>query len=144
VVYREAGQVAQTVGKPDPLVVPQITNHTADTDNNWRIGLLELTRVIELYNTRNGSRTGAYKVDPAGEDGFAPDPARASTAVVSLSRYHSADTNRDGKIGLLELTRVIELYNYRAPGGSRTGDYHLHQGSEDGYNPGPISLHPTL
>ena len=43
------------------------------------IGLLELTRVIELYNTRNGTtRTGCYKVDATGEDGFAPDPARAN------------------------------------------------------------------
>jgi hypothetical protein len=45
-------------------------------------------------------------------------------------------------LSLYELTRVIEFFNYRADGGSRTGEYHLHPGSEDGFNPGPISVHP--
>jgi hypothetical protein len=49
---------------------------------------------------------------------------------------HTADTNRDGRIGLLELTRVIELYNYRS-GGSRTGQYKPKSGTEDGFDPGP-------
>jgi hypothetical protein len=98
---------------------------------------LELTRVIELYNTRNGgSRTGCYRTDAAGEDGFNPEPTRSTSAVASLTYYHSADTNRDGKVGLLELTRVIELYNYRSSG-SRTGQYHVEPGTEDGFAPGP-------
>jgi hypothetical protein len=60
-----------------------------------------------------------------------PDPL-----VVRSASLHSADTNRDGKIGLLELTRVIELYNYRSAG-SRTGQYKLRAGTEDGFDPGP-------
>ncbi|MEN9632540.1 MAG: hypothetical protein RL077_944 [Verrucomicrobiota bacterium] len=52
--------------------------------------------------------------------------------------YHSADSNRDSRIGLLELTRVIELYNYRS-GSVRTGAYHLQAGTEDGYTPGPVA-----
>jgi len=52
--------------------------------------------------------------------------------------YHSADTNHDGKLSLLELTRVIELYNYRV-GTSRTGQYHVQTSppTEDGFAPGP-------
>jgi hypothetical protein len=138
VVYREGGGVVQLLGKPSPLNVIQVTTHTGDVDRNFRISLLELTRVIELYNTRNGgSRTGCYKVDPTGEDGFNPEPTRSASAVVTLAAYHAADTNRDGKIGLLELTRVIELYNYRPPGGGRTGQYHAEPGTEDGFAPGP-------
>jgi hypothetical protein len=114
-----------------------VTCHDADTDRNWRLSLLELTRVIELYNTRNGTvRTGCYAVQAGSEDGFAPEPTRANAATPTLTRYHSADTDKDGKIGLVELTRVIELYNYRV-GTSRTGQYHVQAGTEDGYAPGP-------
>jgi len=68
-----------------------VTIHGADTDQNLSINLLELTRVIELYNTRNGTtRTGAYKIDAAGEDGFNPEPSRLGGAVVTLAKYHSA------------------------------------------------------
>ncbi len=127
----------QVLAKPDPLVVHQVAAHDADTDHNFRISLLELTRMIELYNARNGTtRTGCYKVDVAGEDGFNPEPTRASSAVVTLTRYHSADSDRNGKISLLELTRVIELYNTRS-GTIRTGAYHAQGGTEDGFAPGP-------
>lgn len=88
----------------------QWQGHSADTSQNNRIGLFELTRVIELYNTRYGTmRSGCYVVNPLGEDGFAPDAARDPADAVTLSSYHSGDSNRDGKIGLLELTRVIAL-----------------------------------
>jgi hypothetical protein len=56
--------------------------------------------------------------------------------VLRSASLHTADTNRDGRIGLLELTRVIELYNYRS-GGSRTGQYKSKAGTEDGFDPGP-------
>ena len=132
------GDALQFLAQPDPLVVQPLLSHSADLDANFRIGLLELTRVIELYNTRHaGGRTGAYAVSAVEtEDGFAGDATRPTSAVVSLTRYHSADTNRDGRIGLLELTRVIELYNYRSAG-SRTGQYKLRAGTEDGFDPGP-------
>jgi len=55
---------------------------------------------------------------------------------VTLSHYHSADTGRDGRFSLIELTRVIELYNTRA-GTARTGAYHVQAGTEDGFAPGP-------
>jgi hypothetical protein len=127
----------QVLANPDPLPVPQMVYHDADTSRDFRIGLLELTRVIELFNTRNAAlRTGAYGMATSTtEDGFAPEPGRTATAVVTLARYHSADGNRDGKVSLLELTRVIELYNYRS-GGSRTGQYRREPGTEDGFAPG--------
>ena len=105
------------------------------------MGVSELTRVIQLYNTRNGtSRTGCYLVVESGtSDGFNPDATRLSTDVVTLVRYHSADYGRDGKISVSELTRVIQLYNTRE-GTSRTGAYHVRRQSEaissDGYAPG--------
>jgi hypothetical protein len=124
------------------LTVTGIT-HGADSNRDGAIGLFELTRVIQLYNTRNGTvRTGAYSVQDGTEDGFAPDPSRAATASVTLTRYHSADTPlgsggaSDGKLNLTELTRVIELYNYRS-GTVRTGQYHVQPGTEDGFAPGP-------
>ena len=63
-------------------------------------------------------------------------PERASGATANPGLYHSADSDRDGRIGLLELTRVIELYNYRSAG-ARTGQYRVQEGTEDGFAPGP-------
>jgi hypothetical protein len=122
--------------QPDPLVVIQFTNHSADTDRNFRISLAELTRVIELYNTRLGTaRTGRYRVQAGTEDGFAADAV--STSNQTFSHYHSADSNRDGQISVIELTRVIELYNTRVAA-VRTGQYHVSPTpSEDGFAPGP-------
>ena len=120
------------------MILNAITAHAADTDRNLRISLTELTRLIELYNTRNGTtRTGCYGVATAtSEDGYTSASERTSTATVALARYHSADSNRDGKISLTELTRVIELYNYRS-GTTRTGQYKPQSGTEDGFAAGP-------
>ena len=126
------------LARPDPLKLSQVLAHSADADRNGKLSLLELTRVIELYNTRNGTtRTGCYGLaNSVNEDGFASAPERASASLVSLARVHSADSNRDGKISLTELTRVIELYNYRS-GTTRTGQYKPQAGTEDGFTPGP-------
>lgn len=126
----------QLLAKPDPLMVRRTVLHSADTSGDGKLSLFELVRIIELYNTRNGTtRTGSYKIDLAGEDGFAPDTALSGISP-GLPYYHNADSNHDAKIGLLELTRVIELYNYRQ-GSVRTGAYHASVGSEDGFAPGP-------
>jgi hypothetical protein len=129
----------QVLTNPDPLLVTEVpTTHSADTDENFSLSVFELTRVIELYNTRNGTqRTGAYAVavSPT-EDGFVPDPARPPATTAVLTAYHSADSDRDGRISIFELTRVIELYNYRN-GTTRTGQYRVQSGTEDGFAPGP-------
>lgn len=127
----------QFLAHPDPLVLARLTTHAADTNRDFRISLSELTRVIELYNARSGTvRNGLYRADPDGEDGFASDAARATEGVPALAAFHSADTDRNGKIDLAELTRVIALFNHRA-GAVRTGQYRVRSGSEDGFDPGP-------
>jgi hypothetical protein len=73
---RADGSTFQLLVQPDPLTaVPAPQFHSADSDQNGAVSLVELTRVIELYNTRTGSvRTGRYRVEPTSEDGFAPWP----------------------------------------------------------------------
>ena len=47
--------------------------HTADFNRDGAVSLNELLRVIELYNTREGTtRTGRYELDPNTADGFRP------------------------------------------------------------------------
>jgi alpha-tubulin suppressor-like RCC1 family protein len=138
-IVRQGGVPIQLMARPDPLVFfSELDWHAADTDHNSRLSLFELTRVIELYNVRNGTtRTGCYAVaGTTSEDGFVSDSTRAGAVAVTLARYHSADTNRDGRLGLVELTRVIELFNTRV-GTTRTGGYRVLAGSEDGFAPGP-------
>ena len=137
----QSGATGLILAKNDPLIVPAaILPHTADTNGDYFIGLVELTRVIELYNVRfSTTRTGAYAVDATNsEDGFAGAPTRPGSTAVTLTRYHAADTNRDARISLVELTRVIELFNYRV-GTTRTGEYRVLAGTEDGFAPGPSS-----
>ena len=98
--------------------------------------------MIERFNTRIGTvRTRRYAVaTTTTEDGFASAPVTAPSATVPLPRDHSADTartvTRDGKIDLIELTRVIELYNTRV-GTVRTGAYRAATDTEDGYESVP-------
>ena len=143
-VLRQGGVPIRLMARPDPLIVaPAATIHSGDINADMRISLVELTRMIELYNTRSDTvRTGAYRVDAGSEDGFTPDSSRHPGSSAVLTVFHSADTEgisggtRDGALGVFELTRVIELYNYRA-GTVRTGEYRAALGTEDGFAPGP-------
>jgi len=134
------GTNMQFLANPDPLVVspiplPNQSFHSADSNRDNKISLSELIRVVELYNTRQGSvRTGAYTTQKDTEDGFAPDYSRSSSTI--LPYYHSADINKDGKLSLSELIRVVELYNFRFDT-VRTGGYKKQSGTEDGFSPGP-------
>lgn len=75
VVLQQGGITHQAVAKTDPLLVRRLGFHSADTNRDGRISLTELTRLIELYNTRTGTvRVGRYKTAAGTEDGFAPDP----------------------------------------------------------------------
>lgn len=115
---------------PAPVVFSPI--HSADIDADSTIGLAELTHVISLYNHRVGTvRTAAYRTDT--EDRFAPGTG-------AIAAYHSADTDRDGRISLIELTRVIELFVTRE-GTARSGRYRPKSGSEDGFAPAPALAH---
>lgn len=129
------GAPGRITAKPDPLQAG--LTHSADTNCDFRIDAGELVRVVELYDTRHGAtRTGCYAVAAAaGGDGFAPDPTTPPGAAATLARHHSADTDRDGRLSLSELTRVIALYNQRT-GGVRTGAYHGDADAEGGFAPG--------
>ena len=120
------------------LIPPASTQfHSADINQDGKLNLSELLRMIELYNTRFGStRTGRYQVDAAGVDGFAPDSTIDGNTAMTLTRYHSADSNQDAKLSLSELLRVIELYNFRE-GTTRTGAYKADPTSSDGFATGP-------
>lgn len=133
VAATSSGQTARSAGATLSVGVAA-PPHSADSNGDRTISLSELTRLIYLYNTRQSRvRTGGYKVDAAGEDGFAQEPSRGERPT-ALPRYHSADTNKDGYIQLSELTRVIELYNSRIEG-TRTGAYRTRAGTEDGFEP---------
>ncbi len=107
--------------------------HSADSNRDRRINLFELTRVIEIYNYRVGTeRTGDYRSQQGSEDGYMP-------GLGAITSHHSADSNRDGRIDLTELTRVIELFNY-ASNNERTGEYHAEVGTEDGFASGPVFI----
>jgi hypothetical protein len=73
---RFSGTEVSTMVKPDPLAVPLApSTHHADFDQDNKINLSELLRVIELYNTREGTRrTGDYRAEDGTVDGFAPGP----------------------------------------------------------------------
>jgi len=137
VILRLSSGDFQTLAQPDPMVTNPSYYHSADENHTGQFSLLELTRVIELYNTHNGTtRTGAYLDQASTEDGFAPDPTRTLGQAGTLGYYHSADEGQIGYLTLTDLTRVIELYNYHN-GTARTGEYHDQPGTEDGFAPGP-------
>lgn len=121
--------------------------HSADYDHDWKIGLAELSRVGFLAGANlDGVVTGCYKIDQTSIDGFARDNNRGINEPVTLSRYHSADYNKDGRIDSNELARVQELYNYRiydnqAEGYIQTGMYHDNNPfSIDGFGLGTVSI----
>jgi len=58
------------------------------------------------------------------------------SAMASVPQFHSADFSHSGAISLLDLTRVIALYNYSS-GTARTGQYHVDDTTIDGFTPGP-------
>ncbi len=148
--FTQGGVTGNLLVQPFKLPVRNaLERHSADTNNDRRIGLAELTRVIELFNTRNGTtRTGAYDEDStlSTEDGFVSAPTRAN-APVTVLRRHSADyrtsaqltTEADGRIDLEELLRIIQIYNVRE-GTVRTGAYNIvpvSGANPDGFSPGP-------
>lgn len=79
--------------------------HSGDTNGDYIIGLSELIRIIQLYNT------GAYAcAENAGatEDGFETlPPGDGDRACI----FHSLDLNEDNSVSLSELLRGIQLYN---------------------------------
>ena len=114
-----------SVEMPTPQFPWRITN-SADLNQDWKIDANELNTFQILYGYRSGTvRTGEYSVSPnVGRDGniYVAGPG------TQTGRTHSGDSNRDWRISLNELTRVIELSN-------ATGGYRIQTGTEDGFAP---------
>jgi len=100
--------------------------HTADRDHDNRILLIELLRVIQLYNSH-----GFHCADPSGdtEDGYAPGPGDDRACCPHDSDYSGGP---DWSIGLTELFRLFQFYNaggyYACPDADPP--------TEDGFCPG--------
>ena len=94
--------------------------HSADQDGDFQVGLSELLRVIQFYNS------SGYHCEAGTEDGYAPGPGDQSCPP------HASDYNtQDWAISLSELLRVIQFYN--------VGGYAACAEGEDGYCPGPAT-----
>ena len=104
-------------------VVGTLTPHKADQDGDWSISLPELLRIIQLYNI------DSYHCDASSDDGYSPGPGDTACDP------HDADYSPvDWKVSLTELLRLIQLYN------SPNAVYHVLEGTEDGFAPGPFGI----
>ncbi len=100
------------------LIMDAPRKHSADTSEDWSISLPELIHVIDLY------KANEYHCE---DSDYAPGVGDRSCAP------HDADYSpQDWRVNLSELLRVIQMHN--AP----YGVYHVKQGSEDGFAPGPF------
>lgn len=89
--------------------------HSADMNGDFTLGLLELLRVIQLYNSAG---FGCAENAGATEDGYLPGATTSSPC-----KPHAADTRADFALSLSELLRAIQLFNL--------GPYMPCQSSED-------------
>lgn len=93
------------------------SHHSADTNRDGAIGLSELLRVIQFFNS------DGYSCDAPTEDGFRPGPGdRASCA-----RHDSDYQDPEWRISLSELLRLIQMFNARV--------YGFDPSTEDGFRP---------
>jgi len=85
------------------------------------------TDEVRIYTERSldGDRETGYATALDEKDGFFAPPMSFGYAEAA---WHSADTDRDGRIGTEELLRVIQLYG--------AGELHCEPESDDGYAPG--------
>lgn len=99
------------------------TTHSADQDQDYRITLTELLRVIQFFNS------GSFHCEAGTEDGFAP----GSGDTASCSPHSGDYSTPDWKFNLSELLRIIQIFN-------STG-YHSCAEGEDGFC---LGLPPVL
>jgi hypothetical protein len=98
------------------IYVGEARFHSADTSRDWRIGLSELLRVIQFFNT------GGYCCDPGTEDGYGTGPGPRDCV-----RHDSDYGPADWSVGLSELLRLIQFFN--------SGGYRNALMTEDGFAP---------
>jgi hypothetical protein len=99
--------------------------HSADQDKNYGIELTELMRIIQLFNSGEFHCAGD---PPSTEDGYALGPGANYDCCPHDS--DNAPAGPDWTIQLMELLRIIQLFNARG--------YHYcpDRATEDGYCPG--------
>ena len=115
----EGGGEGVAEGEGEGVPVDQC--HTADQDQNLRVNLVEILRVIQFYNL--GDFHCAIPPEST-EDGYAPGPGDTS-----CTPHDSDYAPQDWRIGLSELLRLIQFFN--------TGGYTYcpESGTEDGFCP---------
>jgi len=126
------GSPASSPALPNPLTLEEllIRHHSVDYSRSWSFELDELLRMVSLFNySENSRRTGEYHWRLGTEDGYASGMGDQSR------RPHTADTDENWRFSLLELLRVVSLFNY-GENNTRTGIYHLSSGGIDGYASG--------
>ncbi len=98
---------------------PNPGRYSADQNDDGVIGLSELLRVIQFYNS------GGFHCQAGTEDGYAPGPGDTA-----CDQYDSDYYPQDWRISLSELLRVIQFFN--------SGGYHAcpEENTEDGFCPG--------
>lgn len=113
-VYTEFGEAETEAETEGPRY------HSADTNQDYRITLAEVLRVIQFYNT------GHYSCDATTEDGYRPGGDNFDCAP------HDSDfLVQDWSISLPELLRLVQFMNMP------NGAYHVNPETEDGFAPGP-------
>lgn len=118
IFYAEIG-VGELLIDINPNDPPEPTHHSADTDEDYAIGLSELLRVVQLHTS------GTLHCDAAEEDGYAPDPGE-----VACGPHDSDYAPNDWRISLPELLRTVQLY--------RAGAYHNCTEGDDGFCLGTV------
>jgi len=99
---------------PDPGTI----YHTADLNQDSTIGMSELLRVIQFFNSTS------LHCEAGSEDGFAPGPGGTGCTA------HCSDYNpQDWQINLSELLRLIQFYTMEGCYPCPTAD----PPTEDGY-----------
>ncbi|HPO13523.1 MAG TPA: GLUG motif-containing protein [Candidatus Hydrogenedentes bacterium] len=97
--------------------IPPSGQHVVDQNGDWAVGLSELLRVVQFFNS------GGFHCDAGSEDGYAPGAGDQTCAA-----YEADYAPQDWIISLSELLRIIQFFN--------SGCYHVEAGTEDGYAPG--------
>ncbi len=109
---------------PPPREGPENGVHSADTDNDGRLRLPEILRIVQVYNSPGyHCANGPY----ATEDGFALGPGD-----LTACEPHDADLPpQDWAFNITEVLRTIQIY-------ASTGyTYCPEANTEDGFCPGP-------
>ncbi len=104
------------------------TNYTDAGATVWDSCAGNITASLQVSSTVDTSRAGAYSVTYAASDPSGNAAVPVTRTVIVECPYHKADQDQNGRIGISELLRVIQLFN--------SGGYHCDAAGEDGYAPG--------